>query len=341
MNEALYFTAPRQVEHRAEPCPAPARGQVRVRTLASAISPGTEMLIYRGQMPQGLAADETLEALSGALTYPLKYGYAAVGEVEALGEGVPAAWLGRQVFAFQPHQRCFVAPTASLFPLPPGIGVEQALFLPNMETAVNFLLDGAPRIGEKVAVLGQGVVGLLTTALLARFPLAALVVFDRYPLRRETARTLGATVALDPAAADALQTAREALEARDLYDGADLTYEVSGNPQALNMALEITGFAGRVVIGSWYGTKRAPLDLGGRFHRSRIRLLSSQVSTLAPEHTARWNKARRLRTAWDMLRTFPAERLITHRFAFAQAAEAYRLLDERAGEAIQVIFTYA
>ena len=96
MNEALYFTAPRQVEHRAEPCPAPARGQVRVRTLASAISPGTEMLIYRGQMPQGLAADETLEALSGVLTYPLKYGYAAVGEVEALGEGVPAAWLGRQ-----------------------------------------------------------------------------------------------------------------------------------------------------------------------------------------------------------------------------------------------------
>ena len=340
MNEALYFTAPREVEHRTEPCPAPAQGQVRVRTLASAISPGTEMLIYRGQMPQGLAADETLEALSGALTYPLKYGYAAVGEVEAVGAGVPAAWLGRQVFAFQPHQRCFVAPTASLFPLPPGIGVEQALFLPNMETAVNFLLDGAPRIGEKVAVLGQGVVGLLTTALLARFPLAALVVFDRYPLRRETARALGATVALDPAAADTLQTAREALEARDLYDGADLTYEVSGNPQALNMALEITGFAGRVVIGSWYGTKRAPLDLGGRFHRSRIRLLASQVSTLMPADTGRWNKARRLQVAWDMLKALPVARLITHRFAFAQAAEAYRLLDERAEEAIQVIFTY-
>ncbi len=340
-NTALYFTAPRRVEQRTEPCPAPGPGQVRVRTLISAISPGTEMLIYRGQMPQALAADETLEALAGALAYPLKYGYAVAGRVTDLGAGVDAAWQGRLVFAFQPHQTCFVASVESLLPVPEGVPPERAAFLPNMETAVNFLLDGAPRIGEKAAVLGQGVVGLLTTALLAQFPLTALVVYDRYPLRRETARRLGATAALDPAAPDALEAAREALGARDLYDGADLTYEVSGNPQALELALELTGFAGRVVIGSWYGTKRAPLDLGGRFHRSRIRLLASQVSTLAPEHTGRWSKARRLSVAWDMLRAFPAEELITHRFPFAQAAEAYRLLDERPEEAIQVIFTYA
>ncbi len=339
-NLALYFTAPRQVELRAEPCPAPGPGQVRVHTLVSAISPGTEMLIYRGQMPQGLAADEALASLAGALAYPLKYGYAAVGRVTDLGPGVDAGWKHRLVFAFQPHQRCFVAAPEDLLPVPDDIPPERAAFLPNMETAVNFLMDGAPLIGEKVAVLGQGVVGLLTTALLSRFPLEALVVLDRYPRRRETAQRLGATLALDPAAPDALEAARAHLHARDLYDGADLTYELSGNPAALDFALALTGFAGRVVIGSWYGTKRAPLDLGGRFHRSRIRLLSSQVSTLAPQHTGRWNKARRLHTAWEMLRAFPAEHLITHRVPFTEAATAYRLLDQQPENAIQVILTY-
>jgi len=313
---------------------------VRVRTRLSAISPGTEMLIYRGQMPQGLAADEALEALAGPLAYPLKYGYAAVGQVTDLGAGVDDSWAGRWVFAFQPHQACFVAAVDSLLPVPEGIPPERAAFLPNMETAINFLLDGAPLLGERVVVLGQGVVGLLTTALLARFPLAALVVFDRYALRRETALALGATLALDPAAPDALDAARAHLGARDLYDGADLTYELSGNPEALNLAFALTGFAGRLVIGSWYGTKRAALDLGGRFHRSRIRLLSSQVTTLAPEHTGRWSKARRLALAWEMLRRFPAERLITHRVPFIEAPTAYRLLDQQPENAIQVILTY-
>ncbi len=340
LNHALTFTAPRQIELRVAPCPEPGPHQVRVRAIVSAISPGTEMLIYRGQMPQGLAADETLAALSGPLAYPLKYGYALVGRITDLGPEVDAAWAGRLVFAFQPHQTCFVAPVESLLPVPEGISPERAAFLPNTETAVNFLLDGAPLIGEKVAVLGQGVVGLLTTALLARFPLAALVVFDRYPRRRTAALRLGATLALDPAAPDALDAARTAFGARSLYDGADLTYELSGNPQALDLALALTGFAGRVVIGSWYGTKRAPLDLGGRFHRSRIRLLSSQVSTLAPEHRGRWNKARRLATAWSRLRAFPAEELVTHRIPFAQAAQAYRLLDEHPEETIQVLLTY-
>ncbi len=339
-NRVLYFTAPRRLELRTEPCPNPNAGEARVRVMASAISPGTEMLIYRGEMPKGLAADETLEALDGALAYPLKYGYAAVGEVVAIGAGVPSSWLGQRVFAFQPHQRCFVASVKSLHAIPSGIGLEAALFLPNMETAVNFLLDGAPRIGEKVAVLGQGVVGLLTTALLGKFPLSALVVYDRFPRRRELALSLGADAALDPNSADALEKGRALLRAREFYDGADLTYEVSGNPQALDLALELTGFAGRVVIGSWYGTKSAAINLGGRFHRSRIRLLASQVSTIAPADTGRWDKPRRLSVAWDMLRALPAEKLITHRFPFTQATDAYRLLDEHPEEAIQVILTY-
>ncbi len=340
LNEALYFTAPRQITLRPEPCPAPGPGEVRVRTRLSAISPGTEMLIYRGQMPSGMAADETLAALRGDLTYPLKYGYAAVGEVVDLGPGVASDWFGRLVFAFQPHQRCFVASVTALHPLPDDVPPERAVLLPNMETAVNLLMDGAPLIGERVVVLGQGVVGLLTTALLARFPLAALVTFDRYPLRRQMGLDLGATLSLDPLASDAVEAARAHLGAQGFYDGADLTYEVSGNPQALDLALQLTGFAGRVILGSWYGTKRAALDLGGRFHRSRIRLISSQVSTLAPEHTARWDKARRLDVAWQMLRDLPPIAWITHRIPFDQAEQAYRLVDEHPEEALQVVLTY-
>jgi len=339
-NWAVWFVAPGVVEVRPAPCPEPPAGHVRVRTYLSAISPGTELLFYRGQIPQGLAVDVTLPALQGRLAYPLQYGYAAVGRVEALGPQVDPAWLDRWVFAFQPHQACFVAPVAELFPLPADVTPEDAVFLPNMETAVNFVMDGAPLIGERVVVLGQGVVGLLTAALLAQFPLTILLTFDRYPLRRAWSERLGAHASLDPDADEALTAARAYLDARGEYDGADLTYEVSGVPQALNLALALTGFAGRVVIGSWYGTKRAPLDLGGRFHRSRIRLLSSQVSTIDPRWLGRWDKARRFAVAWRMIRTVRPARLITHRIPVQQAAQAYALLAERPQETLQVVLTY-
>jgi threonine dehydrogenase-like Zn-dependent dehydrogenase len=122
--------------------------------------------------------------------------------------------------------------------------------------------------------------------------------------------------------------------------GADLTYELSGNPLALDQAIAVTGFNGRVVIGSWYGQKHADLNLGGRFHRSRIRLISSQVSTIAPEWSGRWTKSRRLHVAWEMLQHVRPAHLITHRFPLAQASQAYALLDQHPEEAIQVLFTY-
>jgi len=339
-NLALWFVAAERVEVRPEPCPEPGPEEVRVRTRVSAISPGTELLLYRGQMPEDLAADETLPALQGRLAYPLKYGYAAVGQVEALGARVASDWLGRRVFAFQPHQACFVARPDELFPIPDDVPDEDAVFLPNMETAVNFVMDGTPVIGERVVVLGQGVVGLLTTALLSRFPLEVLLTYDRYPLRRAWSKRLGAHTSLDPDAADALAQGRARLAPRGAYDGADLVYEVSGAPEALNMALALAGFAGRVVIGSWYGTKRANLDLGGRFHRSRVRLLSSQVSTLDPRWLGRWDKARRFAVAWRMLREVQPSRLVTHRVPIQQAQTAYRWLAERPNEALQVLLTY-
>jgi threonine dehydrogenase-like Zn-dependent dehydrogenase len=269
-----------------------------------------------------------------------------VGEVVELGSGVDPAWLGQKVFAFQPHASTFVAPTEALIPLPDGLAVEEAVFLPNMETAVNFLMDGAPLIGEQVAVLGQGIVGLLTTALLARFPLTSLVTLDGYPLRRQASLDLGAQDSLDPAAPEVIDEARRALQGgralqgERIYLGADLVYELSGSPAALDQAIALCGFNGRVVIGSWYGSKPTSLNLGGRFHRSRMRLISSQISSLTPELSGRWDKTRRLRVAWEMLGAIKPSRFITQRFPITQAEQAYRLLDEHPGDTIQVVLTY-
>ncbi len=337
---SLFFIAPGCVDVRDEALPAPAAGEVVVQTLASAISPGTEMLVYRGQAPIDLAMDDTISALAGSFAFPLKYGYAAAGRVIDLGPGVDPGWRDRTVFAFNPHESHFVARLGDLLPVPDGLDPEAALCLPNVETAVNFLLDGAPLIGEQVAVFGQGIVGLLTTALLARLPLASLITLDRYPLRREASVSLGAHTSLDPTTPAALTDLRSHLQADRSYAGADLTYELSGAPAALDQAIAITGFNGRVVIGSWYGQKHADLNLGGRFHRSRIRLISSQVSTLTPELLGRWTKSRRLQVAWQMLRAIKPARFITHRFPLAEAARAYALIDQHPDECIQVILTH-
>ena len=337
---SLRFTAPGKVALVESSVAAPAAGQVLVQTRISAISPGTEMLVYRGQVPVGMAVDDTLPSLQGSFTFPLAYGYSLVGRVVQVGEGIDPSWQDRDVFSFHPHEGCFLASPDELLPVPTGIGPEDAVLLPSMETAVNFLMDGRPLIGEQVAVLGQGVVGLLTTALLSRMPVASLVTMDALALRRKASLDLGATASIDPDQPNAVSRAVAHLQGDRDYPGADLTYELSGNPAALDTAVAVTGFSGRVVVGSWYGTKKAPLDFGGRFHRSRIQLISSQVSTIAPEWTGRWTKSRRFDTVWKMLREVRPARLVTHRYPIAEASKAYQLLDEHPEETIQVLFTY-
>jgi 2-desacetyl-2-hydroxyethyl bacteriochlorophyllide A dehydrogenase len=332
VRQSLVFEAPRQVAIREEILPPLPADQVLVETVASAISAGTELLFYHGQVPPDLSLDESIEALKGEVAYPLKYGYALVGRVVQVGEAVPSHWLQQAVFAFHPHESHFHAAPAELMPIPAAISLEEALFLPNMETAVNLVMDGAPRLGERVAVIGQGVVGLLTTALLASFPLSDLTTFERLPFRRQISRQLGAHRTLE-----ALPGARE----EEKLEAFDLVFEVSGSPLALNLAIDLCGFDSRIVIGSWYGSKQAALNLGGHFHRRRIRLLSSQVSTIAPELSGRWSKARRFSVVWEMIKRLKPARLITHRFDLLQAAEAYRLLAEGGDETVlQVIFRY-
>jgi threonine dehydrogenase-like Zn-dependent dehydrogenase len=201
-----------------------------------------------------------------------------------------------------------------------------------METAVNLVQDGAPILGERALVLGQGVVGLLTAALLSEFPLERLITVDQFELRRNQIRAEGRARNV------------ESLPPQDprlpTLDQNDLTFELTGSPSALNDAIKLTAFSGRIVIGSWYGQKRAEIDLGGSFHRSRIELISSQVSTIAPQLSARWDRARRFRVAWEALRRIQPQKWITHRFSIEEAEKAYQLLETNPQETIQVIFEY-
>ena len=333
----LEFSSPGQVVLRVGPAPHPGANHVLVQTCYSAISPGTEMLVYRGQWPEGVPVDATLDSLAGDFSYPLAYGYCVVGQVIATGSAVSDDWLGRRVFAFQPHQDLFCCEPETLHPIPDDLDYETALFLPSMETAVNLLLDGSPLIGENVIVIGQGIIGLLVTALLSRFPLTRLATLDSHKLRREASMHFGATECFDPKDAAAITH----LGGTPGQGGeADLVYEVSGNPAALNTALTLTRFSGRVVIGSWYGAKKEEVNLGSFFHRGHLSLISSQVSSIAPERSGRWNNSRRLNLAWEMLRLIRLSGCITHRFALADASSAYSLIDKRPEETIQVILKH-
>ena len=338
--QALYFRALRQVEVIEEECPALKAGQLLVETTLTAISSGTEMLFYRGQAPADLSVDSTITGLQGQNRYPIKYGYCCVGKVVDTGLGSDQNWLGRRVFSFHPHESLFCAGPDDLFAIPDSLSAERAVFIPNMETAVNLVMDGRPLIGEFVALFGLGIVGLMTSALLSQFPLAGMAGFDRYPLRRQAGLEAGLQAAFDPGDSSQWHQARSDFSLPGMVDGYDLSYEISGSPNALDLAIRLCGFSSRVVVGSWYGSKRVQLDLGGKYHRDRVQMMSSQVSSIAPELRGRWDKPRRFVEVFRQLNRIQPERWITHRFPVTAAPDIYKMLDETPSEAIQVVFTY-
>lgn len=331
---ALYHVAERRVECREVDLAAPGKGEVLVTSRCSAISPGTEAMIFNGAFPKNAPLDASIESLKGGFAYPFSYGYALVGEVTETGAGVDKNLLGKVVFAFHPHQDRAVVPLSACHGVPDGVGPEAALFLPQVETALNLVMDGAPLIGERVLVFGLGVVGLLTAGLLAEFPLARLVAAEPLAWRREQAKRWGIAETVDPAADGPWQGLLTSL------NGADVVFEVSGDMAALNQAIESAGFDGRIVVGSWYGNQAQALDLGGRFHRNRLRLISSQVSTLNPALTGRWDKQRRIDLAWRMLDQLQPQRLISQTFPLAQCQEAFETVCARRDGVMQVIFAY-
>lgn len=336
----VWFSKPGTVELREQTLPEPKADQLLLRSLYSGISAGTELLVYRGQVPETLSLDASLAALGDEqISYPLQYGYASVGCVEQIGSNIDSAWLGRKAFCFQPHASHFLATSDVLIPVPDDISAEAAVFLANMETAVNLLLDARPQLGDKVLVMGQGIVGLLVTQILAQFPLAELCVVDPQASRRRLAESLGATASFDPNDDNDQTSLRQLLQPQEPA-GADIVFELSGVPAALNQALSLCAYSGRLVVGSWYGSKTAELALGERFHRNRIELVSSQVSSIAPALSGRWDKARRFEVAWDMIRKCQPEQFISHRLPLDMAAEAYGMLDKGSEDVMQIVFDY-
>ena len=331
MAAAVWFARARSVELRTEELADPGPDEVRVRAALSAISHGTEMLVYRGEVDADLALD--LPTLAGGYGFPLKYGYASVGHTVAIGRDVRGLREGDLVFALHPHQDEYVVRESLVRRLPDRTAPEQGVFLANLETAVNVVFDAKPRLGEVVAVFGQGVVGLLVTQLLCRSG-ARVIAVEPSALRRSFAERCGAEAAIAPGDESFLRTFTSGR-------GADIAIDASGSPSALQQAIDSVAIEGTVVVCSWYGDKPVPLDLGGRFHRGRVRLVSSQVGRIDPALAPRWDRERRLELATDLLRELVLADLITHRIPFAQAAEAYALLDGGAAETVQVVLDYA
>jgi threonine dehydrogenase-like Zn-dependent dehydrogenase len=299
---ALFHTAPRRVDIREVPAPRPAAGEVLVRTLYSGISGGTERLVYRGEVPADLALDDTIDALGGTFAYPFAYGYACVGTVPESGQAV---------FAFHPHQDVFAARAGDLVPLP-AIDPAAATLFPLVETALQVTLDAGTGYRDRVIVLGAGVLGVLTSLLLQRAGWRPLLA-EPQAWRRALASGMGATAAAPGELAD---------------EQVPLVIDASGNPDAPAMALSMLAHEGSLLIASWFGTKPVVLPLGGAFHRRRLSIRSTQVSTLPARLSGTWTLSRRRRETAELLTELPLAELCTHVFAFGQAADAFRAVDE-------------
>jgi 2-desacetyl-2-hydroxyethyl bacteriochlorophyllide A dehydrogenase len=325
---AVTFVAPRRVELREVEVPDPPDGHLLVATEWSGISSGTELLAYRGEVDPGLPLDETLGALAGTFAYPFRYGYSAVGRVVR-----PAGPFreGQRVFAFHPHQDRFVADADGAVAVD-DLDPRAATLYPLVETAVQVSLDAAPRLGETAVVVGLGAVGILVAALLGRTG-AVVLGSEPEPARRAAAEAFGVR-AVGP------DEVGEAVAAQTGGRGADLVVESSGSPRALAASLGLLAHEGTALVCSWYGTKPVALPLGADFHRRRLALRSTQVSTLPAALTARWDRRRRAELAWRLTRELPLAALATHGFAFEQAAEAYACADRKDDGLIHAALRY-
>jgi 2-desacetyl-2-hydroxyethyl bacteriochlorophyllide A dehydrogenase len=333
MPEAVWFPAAGVAEIRAEPSQPVGPTDVRVRAIVSGLSAGSELLVYRGLAPSDLPPD--LPTVEGDFRLPIKFGYASVGTVVEVGAEVAGLEVGDVVFAHHPHQSEYVVPADFPVWLPKGIPVERGVFAANLETAATVVLDAHPRLAEAVLVVGQGIVGLLVTMLLKLAGARPVIAVDLHERRRDEAVRAGADHALRPGNG-LLNRILELTGGR----GADVAIEASGSPTALQSCIDTAAFGGRVVVASWYGTREVPLGLGGAFHRRRLQLVSSQVSTLDPTLSPRWSRERRTELVRTLLTELPLEDLISHRLPFSAAALAYELLDTKPEECLQVVLDY-
>jgi len=288
---AFWVSEPGVGELRSVPLPDPVPGEVLVRTLRSGISRGTETMVFSGGVPASQYATMRAPFQDGEFPGPVKYGYLSVGVVQ-IG---PPDLLGRTVFCLYPHQTAYVVPAGAVVVVPEEVPPERAVLAGTVETAINALWDAAPLLGDRISVVGAGMVGCCVARLLARFPGVQVTIVDSDARRKDVADALGVEFAL-PA---------------DAADGRDLVIHTSATSQGLQRSLELLATEGTVVELSWYGDAETALSLGGAFHSRRLAIRASQVGMVSPARRGSRTPADRLALALDLLRDPVFDTLIT------------------------------
>lgn len=302
-SRALWFPAAGTCELRDETIAPVVEGEVLVRMLFSGISRGTETLVFNGRVP--LSEFERMRGphMGGEFPFPVKYGYSAVGRIEA---GC-ANLVGKTVFCLHPHQDLFNVGGAAVTVLPVGLPPARAVLAANMETALNIVWDAVILPGDRVAVFGAGVVGSLVAYLASKIVGTDVLLIDRNPARQILATSLGLAFA----------------SGEEVAVEFDVAVNASGSAEALARAIELAGQEARIVEASWYGDGPVSLPLGGAFHARRLSIVSSQVGSVPPARRARWTYARRLAKALELLREDRLDGLISGETGFADLATTY------------------
>ncbi|MCW5658887.1 MAG: dehydrogenase [Burkholderiaceae bacterium] len=297
----MWYVSPGRAEIRQEWLGPLAEGAVRVRSRCGAISRGTEALIAAGKVPSSEHQRMRGPHMGGSFPFPVKYGYSAVGRVEA----GPDRLVGRDVFVLHPHQTVFDVPVDAALPVPGDVPLSRAVLAANMETALNATWDAEPLPSGRIAVVGAGVVGALVGFLCARERGAQVTLIDINPARAELARTLGLNFATpDDAPVDC-----------------ELVVHASADPQGLATALDVAGDESTVLELSWYGAGSVPVPLGGAFHSRRLKIVSSQVGQVAPSRRATTSHRQRLQQAIELLADARLDALLMPAVPFAELPE--------------------
>ena len=316
--QALWYVSAGVAELRAEAVPAPDTKQIRVRTLFSALSRGTESLVFAGKVPEAEYTRMRAPFMGGDFPFPVKYGYASVGLVQA----GPAELLNRFVFSLSPHQDYFNLTADAVMAIPEGVPPERAVLAANMETALNAVWDAAPGPGDRIAVVGGGVLGCLVAFLCGHLPGAEVTLVDINPERAALARQLG------------VQFATETTAPLDC----DLVFHTSASAAGLTTALRLAGEEATVLELSWYGTQLVGAPLGGAFHSKQLRLQSSQVGHVSATRRPRYSYRRRLGVALELLKDARLDALLAPAIAFADLPKQLpQILGQPSGILCQLI----
>ncbi|WP_426228054.1 dehydrogenase [Pseudarthrobacter sp. DSP2-3-2b1] len=317
---AYWTTGPEQGELRSEPLPVPGPGEALVRTLYSGISKGTEIVVHTGSVPPRVAEEMRAPHQEGSFPSPVKFGYLSVGVVE---QG-PADWIGQKVFCLNPHQDRYVTATQDLTRIPDDVPARRAVLTGTVETAINALWEAGPRLGDRIAVVGAGLVGGMVATLLRTFPLGRLQLVDLDPERKNLADRLGVGFA----------------HPDDALPDCDIVFHCSASQAGLGRSLQLTGDEGVVIEMSWYANREVAVPLGEDFHARRLSIRASQVGVVARARRHRRTNADRLELAVSLLKDPVFDAFLTGASPFVDLPEVVQNLADGTLEALCHVIEY-